>query len=156
MTRALTSPKLIKPHWHPWHSLHGPTFTWWGCRGLCLWHDFLCLWHKPAELAQSFLFCSWVCFCLYGLFNYISVHKFSRQLSVFSLCSSGLISALLVLSTIYLFMKVSLSPDIILCGWLVLKHQLTNLANPRHKVLDCWHLHWPHCTRAPEHVFYHR
>ena len=36
--------------------------------------------------------------------------------SAFSLCSSGLISALLVLSTIYLFMKVSLSPDIILCG----------------------------------------
>ena len=36
--------------------------------------------------------------------------------SAFSLSSSGLISALLVLSTLYLFMKVSLSPDIILCG----------------------------------------
>ena len=36
--------------------------------------------------------------------------------SAFSLCCSGLISALLVLSTIYLVMKVSLSPDIILCG----------------------------------------
>ena len=35
---------------------------------------------------------------------------------LFSLCSSGLISALLVLSTIYLFMKVSLSPDIIFYG----------------------------------------
>ena len=57
-----------------------------------------------------------VCFCLYGPFNYISFHKFSWQLSAFSLCSSGLISALLVLSTIYLIMKVSLSPDIILCG----------------------------------------
>ena len=44
----------------------------------------------------------------------------------FSLCSSGLISVLLVLSTIYLFAKVSLSPDIILRGWLSLKHQLTN------------------------------
>ena len=33
-----------------------------------------------------------------------------------SLCSSDLNSALSVLSTIYLFMKVSLSPDIILCG----------------------------------------
>ena len=32
-----------------------------------------------------------------------------RQLSAFLLCSSGIISALLVLSTIYLFMKVSLS-----------------------------------------------
>ena len=39
--------------------------------------------------------------------------KFSRQLSAFSLSSSGLISALLVLSTIYLFMKVSFSPDVI-------------------------------------------
>ena len=29
---------------------------------------------------------------------------------------SGLNSALLILSTIYIFMKVSLSPDIILCG----------------------------------------
>ena len=27
---------------------------------------------------------------------------------------------------IYLFMKVSFSPDVILCGWLGLKHQLTN------------------------------
>ena len=51
-----------------------------------------------------------------GPFNRILFHKFSRQLSAFSLCSSGLISALLVLSTIYLFMKASLSPDIILCG----------------------------------------
>ena len=42
--------------------------------------------------------------------------NFSRQLSASALCSSGFISALLVLSSIYLFMKVSLSPDIILCG----------------------------------------
>ena len=41
---------------------------------------------------------------------------------LFSLSSSGLNSALLVLSTIYFFMKVSLSPDIIICGWLGLKH----------------------------------
>ena len=33
---------------------------------------------------------------------------------------------LLILSTLYLFMKVSLSPDIILSGWLGSKHQLTN------------------------------
>ena len=51
-------------------------------------------------------------------FRLISFHKFSRQLSAFSLCSSGLMSALLVLSAIYLFIKVSFSPDIILCGWL--------------------------------------
>ena len=62
----------------------------------------------------------------FGPFNCISFHKFSRLLSVFSLCSSGLISALLVLSTLYLFMKVSFSPDIIPSGWLGSEHQLTD------------------------------
>ena len=103
----------------PTMSPHGLTFTWWGCCGLCLWHI-------PNEIAYSFLFCSCVCFCLYHPFNCISFHKFSQQLSAFSLCSSGLISALLVLSTIYLLMKVSLSPDINLCGGLGLKRQPTN------------------------------
>ena len=65
-------------------------------------------------------------FCLYGPFNCISFYTFSWQLYVFSLCSCGLSSALLVLSTIYLFRKVSCSPDIIPCGWLGSKHQLTN------------------------------
>ena len=37
-----------------------------------------------------FLFRSCVYFCLYSPFNCISFHKFSRQLSVFSLCSCGL------------------------------------------------------------------
>ena len=84
-------------------------------------------WHKSTELAHSFLFCSCICLCLYGLFNCISFHKFSWQLCTFSFSSSGLISALLVLSTIlYLSVKVSLIPDIILCGLLGLKHQLTN------------------------------
>ena len=49
-------------------------------------------------------------------FRLYFIPKFSRQLSIFSLCSSGLISALLVLSTICLFMKVSFSPDIIPSG----------------------------------------
>ena len=88
---------------------HGLTSTWWGCCGLCLWH-------KPTELARTFLFSSCVCFCLYSPFSCVSAHKFSRQLSAFSLCSSGLISALLVLSTMFLFMTASLSPDNILCG----------------------------------------
>ena len=101
----------VCPHWF--------TFTWSGCWG---WR----LWHKPTELAHSILFCSCVCLCPYGSFTCISLHKFSWQLYAFSLCSSGLSSALLVLSTTYLSMKVSLSPDIILCGWLGLKHQLTD------------------------------
>ena len=52
-----------------------------------------------------FLFCSRVCFCLYGPFNCISFNKFCRQLSAFSLCSSSLMSVLLVLSTICLLWK---------------------------------------------------
>ena len=75
------------------------------------------------EVAHSFLSCSHVYFHLYGPFNCISLHKFSPQLYAFSLCAFSLISALLVLSTVYLFKKVSLSPDIILCGWL---NQLNN------------------------------
>ena len=48
-------------------------------------------------------------FLSYCPFTCISFHKFSRQLSVFSLYSPSLISALLVLSTIYLCIKVSLN-----------------------------------------------
>ena len=84
-------------------TLHGLTFTWWVCYNLCPWH-------KQTELAQSFLFCSCIYFCLYGPFNRTSFHKFPRQLSVFSLCSSSLISALLFLSTLCLFMKISCNP----------------------------------------------
>ena len=65
-------------------------------------------------------------FCLYGPFNCISSHKFSWQPSIFSLCSSGLICALLVLSIVCLLTKVSFSPDIIPCSRLGPKHQLTN------------------------------
>ena len=88
---------------------------WWECYGLCQRH-------KPTELTHSFWLCSRVYFSLYGPFNCV----LSWQLSVFSLCSSCLISALLILSTIYLFMKVSFSPDMVLCGWLGSKHQLTS------------------------------
>ena len=84
------------------------------------------VWYKPTQLAYFFLFCSCICFYLCGTFNCISFHRFSWQLYTFQLCSSGLISALLVLLTIYLFMKVSFSPGIIHCGWLGSKHQLTN------------------------------
>ena len=96
----------------------GLTFTWWGCGGLCFWH-------KPTELAHSFLFCSYAYFCLYSSFNCISFYELSRQLAAFSICSSGLTSAFLVLSTLCLFMKFSCSPDRILCVRLGLKCQLT-------------------------------
>ena len=65
-------------------------------------------------------------FCLNGPFKFILFHKFSRQHSAFWFCSFGFNSALLVLSNIYLLMKVSFSFDIIFCGWLGSKRQLTN------------------------------
>ena len=86
------------------------TFSWWEYFGLC--HR-----HKPTKLVHSFLLCSCVLFCLYGPFNSISFHTFSRKLFAFSLRSTGLNSALLVLSTMSLFINVSLSPDLILL-WL--------------------------------------
>ena len=93
--------------------------------------------HKPNELAHTFfflLFSSCVYFCLYGPFNCISLRKFSRQLSVFSHCSSGFSSALLVLSTIYLFMKVSFRPDVLpMVDWTENTHQLTV------KLWQCYH-----------------
>ena len=55
---------------------------------------------KDIKLAHSFLFSSGAHFSLYVPFNCISFHKFSRELSAFSLCSSGFNSAALVLSTI--------------------------------------------------------
>ena len=48
-------------------------------------------------------------FLSYCPFTCISFHEFSWQLSVFSLCSPSHISASLVLSTIYIFLKVSLN-----------------------------------------------
>ena len=64
-------------------------FTWWGCCGLCLWHNgdvavYVFDVNQP-NLPTPFLFCSCVCFYLYGASNCISFHKFSRQLSALSL-----------------------------------------------------------------------
>ena len=97
-THTTVSPSLF-------FTVHGPrglVFTWWGWCGLCFSH-------KPTELAKSSLFCSCVSFSLYGPFNCVSFHQFSRQLSAFSLCSCGLITASLVFSALYLFLKVSLN-----------------------------------------------
>ena len=85
------------------------TFTWWGCCGLC--QDI----NQP-NLPTPFYSVLVPISVFYSPFNCISFYKFFRQLSAFSLSSSGLHSVLLVLSTVYLFMKVSLSPDIFLSG----------------------------------------
>ena len=62
--------------------------------------------NQPSLPTPFTLFLSLFLSC--GPFTCISIHKFSHQLSVFSLCSPSLISASLVLSTIYLILKVSL------------------------------------------------
>ena len=62
----------------------GLTLSWWGRYGLRPGP-------KNTRACPLFLFCSCVCFCPYGLFNFILLHKFSRQLSAFSLCPSDLI-----------------------------------------------------------------
>ena len=87
-------------------SPHAVTFTCWGCCSLCLWH-------KSTEFAHSFKKKKKILFlCLFlSLWPFqltISYHKFSRQLSAFSLCSAGLISALLALSTTYISLHESL------------------------------------------------
>ena len=94
--RGGTEKVMIVPFSSFYVCSRGLTFSWWRCYGLCLRH-------KPTELAYSFSFCSCVCFCLYGPFNCISFHELFRHLSAFSLCSSGLISALLVLSAVYVY-----------------------------------------------------
>ena len=83
---------------------------------------------NPVQCGENLtvFFCSCVCFCLYGPFNCISFEKIIPTTLLFFSLFFWSFSAFLVVSTIYLFVKVSLSPDIILCGWLGLKHQLTN------------------------------
>ena len=95
---------------------HGLTFTWWGSYGL--FSDI-----NQLSLPAPFYFCSRVRFCLYGPFNCISFHKFSRQLSAFSLLFRVLFLPYWSFQLYLLFTKVSLSPDLILYGWLGLRAQ---------------------------------
>ena len=55
-----------------------------------------------------------VCIALSTVFH--SINSPDNPPLSHSICSSGLISALVVLSTVYLFAKVSFGPDMILCG----------------------------------------
>ena len=83
-------------------------------------------WHKPAEFAHSFLFCSCVYFCISCPFNCIPFHKilptilcFLTLFFPFYFCFIGPCN--------YVSLYESLpNPDIIRSGWLGTKHQLTN------------------------------
>ena len=94
---------------------HGLTFTWWECRGLCLRR-------KPTDLAHSFLFCSCVCFCLYGPFNFISFHKFFLQLCFLTLFFWPYFCFISPFNYISLYDSLPRSWFSVLCGGLVLKH----------------------------------
>ena len=104
------------------------TFTWQGCCGLHFWH-------KPTLLVHSFysgLVSISVFMALSTVFHSINSPDnppLSRSvLSVLFLpCwSFQLYIYIGPFNYIYLFMKVSFCPGIILCGWLGLKHQLTH------------------------------
>ena len=88
------------------------------------------VWHKQTELAHSFLFCSYVCFFLWPFQLYFIPEKLPTTLRFLTLFFRSYLSALLVFSTTYLFMKVSFSPDIIHSGWLGSKHQLPTYLHP--------------------------
>ena len=97
---------------------HGLTFTWWGCYSL---------WQRQNQPSLPALFILFLCvFLSLWPFHLYLIPYSLPQLSIFSLCSSGLISALLVLSTIHLFVKVSFSPYIIHSCCLASKHHLAN------------------------------
>ena len=90
----------------------------WGGCCFCFWQNQLSL----PTLFHSVLVSVSVFMAISTVF-----HPYIFLTTLLSHCSSGLISALFVLWAIYFFlMKVSFSPDIILCGWLGLKHQPTN------------------------------
>ena len=91
------------------------TLTWWGRCALCCLRSLPTLCYSVLVSGYAFL-----------AFSTVFHSRNFPDNSPFSHCSSGLISVLLVLSTIYLSMKVFFSPDIIHCGWLGLKHQLSN------------------------------
>ena len=139
---------LYPAHLQAWSVLISPrglTFPWWGCYGLCLTYT---NWACP--LLSILFLCLFFSVCP---FNCILFHKSSRQLSIFTRCFfffffPGLISALLVFSTIYLFMKVSFSPDIIPSGWLGLKLQLTN------QLFSSAHMQWEWLPLSSESVHF--
>ena len=94
----------------------------WGCCSLCFRH-------KPTKFAYCFLFIFLSVLVFVFIYMALSTVFHSINSPDNSLLSHSVLPALLVLSTIHLFMKVPFSPDIILCGQLGLKHQLTNLLN---------------------------
>ena len=93
-----------------------PVPAWWGCFGLFLTNQP----NLPTPFYSVLVSIS-VFMAVSTVFHSIN----SPKNSALSHCFSSLISASLVLSTIYLFVKVSFSPDIIFCGWLGLKHQIS-------------------------------
>ena len=95
------------------------TFTWWGC---CTFY----FWHKPTTFAHS-VFILFLCLflSLWPFQLYFIPSLLPTTLRFLTLFFRSYF-CLLVLSTLYLCMAVSFSPDIIPSGWLGSNHQLTN------------------------------
>ena len=119
LEKAITASKCYSPrHKFSFDGARGLTFSWWGCYSLCCRH-------KPTELAHSFLFSSCVSFCPFGPFICVSFINFpdnsplSHSVLLVLFCFIGRFNYIPLYESL-------LSPDIILCGWLGLKHQVTN------------------------------
>ena len=119
-------------------TLHGPD-SMWACplRSRCLIYASPWAYHHVVErLRFKFLIqTNRACTLLVILFlcRFLSFRPFQLYFIPLILLTTfrfltlffRLISALLVLSIIYFFMKVFCSPNVVFCGWLGLKHQLT-------------------------------
>ena len=85
----------------------GLTSTWWGCYGLCLTQT-----NRACPLLFILVLCLFLSFCPFQLYFIPKIlptnHRFLTLFSWFYLC--------IILSIIYLLMKVSYSSDMIPCG----------------------------------------
>ena len=102
----------------------------------------VCQWQKTNWACPLLLYSVLVSVSVFMTLSTVFHSINSPNNSAFLLCSFGFNFAILVLSAMYLFTKVSLSPDTILCGWLGLKHQLTNKLIYQQTVY-CLSLHRP-------------
>ena len=89
----------------------------------------------PTPFFFFFFFFFLLFLCLFLSFNCISLHKFSHPTLCFLtqffrsyFCLTG------PFNYMYSFMKVSFSLDVTLCGWLGLKHQLTDEIHRKEKI----------------------
>ena len=95
------------------------TFTWWRCCRLCLltYTNWACPLFFDSALVSVSVFMAIL--TVFHSINFPNNSSFFHSVRLVFFCFTG------PFNYIYIFMKVSLSFAIILCGWLGLKHQRT-------------------------------